>query len=275
MDIAALGSFDFADLITAYGIKLLSALAIFFIGRYIAKIVLNFVKKGMNRANVDATLSSFAITILNIVLLAFIVIAALNALGVETTSLAAVIAAAGLAIGLALQGSLSNFAAGVILILFRPFKNGDYVIAGGIDGTVKEISIFTTVLVSPDGVEKMIPNSQITSREIVNYNTQPSRRVDMEFGVAYNADIDQVRDIITGVLNENDKVLKSPEPTIAVASLGDNSVNFVVRPHVVNADYWTVRFAVIENVKKALDKAGVSIPFPQRDVYIHNVSDKK
>ncbi|MFT6072241.1 MAG: small conductance mechanosensitive channel [Dasania sp.] len=274
MDIATLGDLNFMDLVTAYGLKILSALAIFIIGRYVAKLVLGLVKKAMNRASVDTTLSSFAVNILNIVILAFIVIASLGALGVETTSLAAVIAAAGLAVGLALQGSLANFAAGVLLTLFRPFKNGDYVVAGGIDGTVKEVSIFTTILVSPDGIEKIIPNGQITSREIVNYNTQPSRRVDMEFGVAYNADIDQVRSIISEVLSKNDKVLQTPAPVIAVASLGDNSVNFVVRPYVANADYWTVRFEVIENVKKALDAAKVSIPFPQRDVYVYNM-DKK
>ncbi|MFT6212072.1 MAG: small conductance mechanosensitive channel [Alphaproteobacteria bacterium] len=274
MDIATLGDLNFMDLVTAYGLKILSALAIFIIGRYVAKLVLGLVKKAMNRASVDTTLSSFAVNILNIVILAFIVIASLGALGVETTSLAAVIAAAGLAVGLALQGSLANFAAGVLLTLFRPFKNGDYVVAGGIDGTVKEVSIFTTILVSPDGIEKIIPNGQIISREIVNYNTQPSRRVDMEFGVAYNADIDQVRSIISEVLSKNDKVLQTPAPVIAVASLGDNSVNFVVRPYVANADYWTVRFEVIENVKKALDAAKVSIPFPQRDVYVYNM-DKK
>jgi small conductance mechanosensitive channel len=255
MDITALGSSNFSDLITVYSLKVISALAIFFIGRYIAKIILKFVQKGMNKANIDATLSGFTLNILNVVILAFILIASLNALGIETTSLAAIIAAAGLAIGLSLQGSLSNFAAGVILILFRPFKAGDYVVAGGIDGTVKEISIFTTILLSPDNIAKIVPNNQITSREIINYNSQPARRIDLDFNVAYNSDIDNVRQVISSVLKENNKILATPEAVIAVNSLANNAINFVVRPYVNNADYATVRFEIIENVKKALDKA--------------------
>lgn len=269
MDTSMLAALDFGDIVMAYILKIIAAAVIFFVGRYLVKLVAKFIKRIMVKTNTDETLVGFTMNIVSIFLTIFVIIAALSALGIETTSLAAIIAAAGLAIGLALQGSLSNFAAGVVLILFRPFKVGDYVIAGGIDGTVQEISIFTTLLVSPDGVLKILPNGQITSREIVNYSTQASRRVDLEIGVAYNSDIDEVRTIITDILEKHDKILKDPAPTVAVGSLGDNAVNFIVRPHVANADYWDVKFEVTESIKKALDAAGVGIPFPQRDVHIH------
>lgn len=256
------------SLASLYGAKIIFALAIFFVGKWVAKKLANLVKKMMLKANVDATLTGFAGNILYGMLLALVVIAALSKVGIETTSLAAVIAAAGLAIGLALQGSLSNFAAGVMVILFRPFKNGDYVEAAGTAGVVEEISIFTTVLKTPDNKKVIVPNNEITSGNIINYSANPTRRLDMVVGVSYDDDLKKVRKSLEKILAKEDRILKDPETVIAVLELADSSVNFAVRPWVKTEDFWPVKFALTEAIKTTFDKEGISIPFPQRDVHV-------
>ncbi|MAE50392.1 MAG: mechanosensitive ion channel protein MscS [Micavibrio sp.] len=254
--------------VSMYAIKILIALAIFFIGKFLAKKVVRLCEKLMRKSKVDETLVSFAGNIIYGLALAFVAIAALSQLGINTTSLAAVIAAAGLAIGLALQSSLSNLASGVMLILFRPFKLGDYVEAAGTGGTVEEISIFTTKFKSPDNKTILVPNGEIIAGNIINYSAKPTRRVDLVFGVGYDDDLKTVKKILTKVVNDDERVLKEPEAVIAVHELGDNSVNLVCRPWVASADYWGVFWDLQEKVKLAFDKEGISIPYPQRDMHI-------
>jgi small conductance mechanosensitive channel len=243
-----------------YGTKILGAAAILIIGRIAVAIAGGIVKRLMNRANSDATLSKFVVSL--------VVVAAVSALGIQTASFIAVLGAVGLAIGFALQGSLSNFAAGVMLIIFRPIRVGDYVEAGGTAGTVEEIHIFNTYMKSPDNRKIIVPNSKISSDTITNYSAHETRRIDLVFGIGYGDDIKKARDIINEVIAADDRVLSDPAPTVAVSELADSSVNFVVRPWVKTADYWAVRFDLTENVKLAFDRQGVSIPFPQRDVHL-------
>lgn len=254
--------------ISLYGVKIVAALAIFFVGKWVAKRLVGFLKKLMLKGNIDPTLVGFAGNIMFALAMTVIVIASLSQLGVETTSLAAILAAAGLAIGLALQGSLSNLAAGVMIILFRPFKNGDYIEAGGTSGVVEEISIFTTMMKTPDNKQVIVPNAQITDGNIINYSAKPTRRIDLVIGVSYSDDLKKVKKSLEKILEKEDRVLKDPEYTIAVAELGDSSVNFVVRPWVKSEEYWPTRFALIETIKTTFDKEGISIPFPQRDVHV-------
>lgn len=257
-----------SDLAIVYGSRLVFALLIFFIGKFVAHRVVSVLRKMMRRTNVDETLIGFTGNVAYGLLIALVIIAALNKLGVETTSLAAVIAAAGLAIGLALQGSLSNLAAGVMIILFRPFKVGDYVEAGGTSGIVLEISIFTSKFRTPDNKMVVVPNNEITSGVITNYSAHDTRRVDLIFGVGYGDDLAKTKKILEEAVAADDRFLQDPEPQIAVSELADSSVNFVCRPWVHTSDYWPARFALIEDVKIRLDKAGISIPFPQRDLHI-------
>ncbi|MBT8338761.1 MAG: mechanosensitive ion channel, partial [Desulfatitalea sp.] len=202
-------------------------------------------------------------------LLAFVVLAALSQLGIQTTSFIAVLGAAGLAVGLALQGSLSNFAAGFLMILFRPFSVGDYIEGGGVTGTVEEIQIFTTTLVTPDNKTVIIPNAKIMGDNIINWTVKGTRRVDLVVGIGYGDDIDKARQVIADVLAKDARVRKDPPPQIAVSEMADSSVNFVVRPWVSASDYWAVSFGVTEQIKKAFDDEGISIPFPQRDVHVY------
>lgn len=256
------------EYISLYGLKVIAAIAIFVIGKWIAKRVVKVAKNVMKKGNVDETLVSFSGNILYALALAFVVIASLNQLGVETTSLAAVIAAAGLAIGLALQGSLSNLAAGVMIILFRPFKIGDYIEAAGTAGTVEDISIFTTILRTPDNKQVIIPNNAITSDNITNYSTKPERRVDLLIGVGYGDDLAKVKKVLTKIVSEDDRVLEDKDVVIAVSELGDSSVNLVVRPWVKSENYWPVKFDLTEKIKVTFDKEGISIPYPQRDLHV-------
>lgn len=258
------------ELLTIYGIKVIAAIAIFVIGRWIAKIVSNLVRRMMRKAKVDETLRKFVGGIVYIALLAFVVLAALSQLGIQTTSFIAVLGAAGLAIGLALQGSLANFAAGFLMIIFKPFRVGDYIEGGGVAGTVEEIQIFTTTLKTPDNKTVIIPNAKLTSDNIVNWTVKGTRRVDMVFGIGYGDDIDKAKSTIKEVLSKDGRILKDPAPQVAVVELADSSVNFVVRPWVNAADYWSVHFDTNESVKKAFDANGISIPFPQRDVHVFN-----
>lgn len=258
---------------TAYGIKVFAAIAIFIIGRWIAKIISKIIRRVMKKSNVDQTLRGFVANMAYIALLAFVVLAALSTLGIQTTSFIAVLGAAGLAIGLALQGSLSNFAAGFLMIIFRPIRVGDYIEGAGTAGTVEEIAIFTTTLVTPDNKTVIIPNASLTSDNIVNWTLKGTRRVDLVMGIGYDDDIDKAKQIMMDVLSKESRILKDPAPQIAMVELADSSVNFVVRPWVNSSDYWGVYMEVTENIKKAFDANGISIPYPQRDVHIYQHAD--
>jgi len=261
------------ELITLYGLKIIAAIAIFLFGWIISKFIRSFIKKLLTKMDVDKMLVSFTSSITYVALLAFFVIAALGQVGVQTTSFIAVIGAAGLAIGMALQGSLANFAAGVLMIIFKPFKTGDYIEGAGTAGTVEEIGIFTMKLKSPDNKEIIIPNNKILSDNIINYSAKEIRRVDIVAGVSYKDDIDKVRKVLTKILEGDNRVLKDPAPTIAVLELAESSVNFVVRPWVKTSDYWDVYFTTQENIKKRFDEEGITIPFPQQDLHIDNSGD--
>jgi len=256
-----------------YAVDIIIALIIVVLGRMVVKMVGNLTGKLMKKRGVDETLRKFAMSIVTALLMAVVFIAALGQLGVETTSLVAIVGAAGLAIGLALQGSLSNFASGVMLIVFRPFKAGDFVEAGSATGVVQEVSIFTTTMLSPDNKRIIIPNAQITGGHITNYSAEEKRRVDLVFGIGYKDDIKKAKTIMMEIVTSDDRVLAEPAPTVGVLELGDSSVNFVVRPWVKTADYWAVYFDVTERMKLRFDAEGISIPFPQRDVHLFQQSN--
>ncbi len=249
------------------------ALLVFFIGRMLIGWIVSGARKAMQRADVDKTLETFLCNLLRMVLLVLVVITAIGMLGVQTTSFIAVFGAAGLAIGLALQGSLSNFAAGVLIVLFRPYRVGDWIEGAGVSGSVEQVQILTTVLKTGDNKKIIIPNSQIMDSVITNYSANDTRRVDMVVGVSYSDDLDKVKKILEEIVAGDERVLAEPAVTIAVSELADSSVNFVLRPWVKTADYWGVKFDMTETVKKRFDQEGISIPFPQQDVYVHNVRD--
>lgn len=258
--------------IIPWGINILIALVIYVIGKMIAKWVTELAKTAMGKAGLDQMLVKFLANLLYGLLLAAVVLAALDRLGVNITSLMAIIGAAGLAVGLALKDSLSNFAAGVMIIIFRPFKIGDLINAGGALGVVDEIGMFCTLLHTGDNQRIIIPNSAVIGGNITNVNALGTRRVDMVIGISYDDDIGKARDIIMGILTADSRVLQDPAPAVAVSDLGDSSVNINVRPWVNADDYWAVRADVQEKVKVSLEAAGLSIPYPQQDVYMHNVS---
>lgn len=259
---------SFNTFISIYGFKLLAAAAIFFIGKWAVGRGAHLLKHLMRRAEVDETLVSFAGNVTYALGLAVVIIAALSKLGIETTSLAAVIAAAGLAVGFALQGSLSNLASGVMIIIFRPFRVGDFIEAAGVCGVVEDVNIFTSTLKTGDNKTVIVPNNAITGGNITNYSKKDTRRVDLTFGIGYGDDIKKAKEVFAKVLASDERVLKDPEPLIAVSELASSSVNFAVRPWVKNEDYWAVYFDLTEKVKLALDKADISIPYPQQDVHL-------
>lgn len=265
-------SFDVQLLTNAYlipwGINISFALVIFIVGRIVAKLIVSLIEKVLAKAKMDDILINFISSILNGVLLLFIIVAALDQLGVDTTSLIALMGAAGLAVGLALQGSLQNFAAGVMLIIFRPFKGGDFVEAGGISGVVEKINIFSSIFRTPDNREVIIPNGAIYGGTITNYSARDTRRIDMVFGIGYGDDIRKAKDVIQRILGADSRILKDPAPLIAVGELADSSVNFNVRPWVKSGDYWDVKFDITEKVKLEFDANGISIPYPQMDVHM-------
>ncbi|WP_179353105.1 mechanosensitive ion channel family protein [Winogradskyella vidalii] len=256
------------NFIIEFGPKVIGAILIWIIGSWVIKVLLKTAKKAMNKGDYDESLKKFLSNLLNWILKIILIIVVLGTVGVETTSFAAIIAAAGLAIGLALQGSLGNFAGGVLIMIFKPFKIGDYIQAQGEAGTVKEIEIFTTKLTTPDNKEIIIPNGSLSNGNIVNFSTEATRRVDFTFGVGYDSDIKLTKETIMSVINKHDLILKDPAPAINVSELGDSSINFFTRVWVNKADYWTVNFDVIEQTKEALDAAGIDIPYPHQ-VEIH------
>jgi small conductance mechanosensitive channel len=258
------------DLVKSYGLPLVWAIVIFIVGRIVANVVTNMVAKMMTKSGIDQTLVKFCKSLTYIALMAFVILAALDKLGVETTSFAAIIAAAGLAIGLSLQGTLGNLAAGVMLIIFRPFKVGDFVEAGGVAGIVEEIQIFSTQFRSGDNKAIIVPNGQIIGNTITNYSAKETRRIDLVIGVGYDDDLKKVRAVLEEILTKEERVLADPQPTIGLLELGDSSVNFAVRPWVKTGDYWPVLFDIQEEIKLRFDQEGISIPFPQRDLHIFN-----
>ena len=226
----------------------------------------------MRRAEMDENLIGFVSGLVRFGVMAFTVIAVLSKLGIQTTSFVAVLGAAGLAIGLALQGSLANFASGVLLLVFRPFRKGDYVEAGGTAGSVQEISVFTTVLHTPDNKKVIVPNAQITGGVITNYSATGTRRVDLVAGISYGDDIPKAKEVLKRIVESHASVLQEPAPVIEVGELADSSVNLLVRPWVNSADYWRVYWDLTETIKMEFDKEGISIPFPQRDVHLYQQS---
>lgn len=273
MDAVPIDSFnDVVELyVIPWGIKALMALAVFVIGRWLAKLAVAVLERVMNRAKLESTLQHFLSAIVYGVLLVAVVIAALDQLGVNTTSLLAILGAAGLAVGLAMKDSLSNFAAGVMLILFRPFRAGDFVEIAGTSGVVEKIRIFSTLLRSPDNREITVPNASIYSDTIVNVTTRATRRIDLVISVGYDDDLRLARSLIEKVLGEEERILQEPAPVIMLGELGESSVDFYVRPWVNTGDYWPVRGALLEAIKTTFDDNEVSIPFPQRDVHLYPV----
>ncbi len=269
-------SIDLSQMVNNYlipwAINIALALAIFIVGRMIARGMVALAKKLLEKAKMEVILINFVTSILSAVLLLIVIIASLDQLGVDTTSLIAMLGAAGLAVGLALQGSLQNFAAGVMLVIFRPFKDGDYIEAGGTAGTVEHINIFNTLIKTPDNREVIVPNGAIYGGIIVNYSARDTRRIDMVFGIGYGDDIKKAKDLLTNIVQADERILKEPEPLVAVGELAESSVNFKVRPWVKSGDYWDVHHDLNEKIKLAFDENNISIPFPQMDVHMDKVA---
>ncbi|MCL1143963.1 mechanosensitive ion channel family protein [Shewanella gaetbuli] len=260
------------EFLMAYGLKALAALVIFIIGKYFAGVSKRLTSKVLTNRNVDQTVVSFVANMAWAIVFVFTVIATLGQVGVQTASLVAVIGAAGLAVGLALQGSLSNFASGVLMVLFRPCRVGDFVEAAGVAGVVDEITIFSTKLRTGDNKLIVAPNSAIMNGTITNYSALAKRRIDLVIGVGYTSDIAKTKAVLAEVLENNGYVLKDPAYTIGLAELADSSINFVVRPWVNTSDYWPARFEIIEQIKNALDAAEIEIPFPQMDLHVKELA---
>jgi len=255
--------------VAEYGLQIIGAIVILLVGRWAAKAVRTFVTKLLTKRNVEPTIVSFVGWLLYIGLLTCAIIAAIEKLGYETTAFVAVLGAAGLAIGFALQGTLANFASGFLLLVFRPFKKGDFIEGAGTYGIVDEIQIFTTILNTPDNKKVIIPNAKLTTDNIINYSATGTRRVEVVAGVGYGDDLDKVRRVLQGIIDSDTRVLKEPASMIAVKELADSSVNFVVRVWVKTEDYWDVYFDITEAVKRRFDAEGICIPFPQTDVHVY------
>jgi len=268
MDLQSIDTEKWLQLALDYGLKILGAILIWIIGSWVIKKILKATKKIMSKKDYDESLQKFLLNLLGWILKIVLIVVVLGTVGVETTSFAAILAAAGLAIGLALQGSLGNFAGGVLIMIFKPFKIGDLIEAQGELGVVKEIEIFTTKLTGLSNREIIIPNGSLSNGNIINYTTEGTRRVDLTFGVGYDSDIKKTKDVLMQVLTAHPKVLKEPASTVNVSELADSSINFAVRPWCTTDDYWDVYFGITEDVKEALDKAGIEIPYPHQ-VEIH------
>ena len=252
-----------------YGLDLIAAILIFILGKWLGKIAAKFIEGMLLKTHVDATLAKFVKHLFYGAFMAFVIIAALSKVGVQTTSLVAIIGAAGLAVGLALQGSLSNFAAGVILILFKPFKVGDAIEAGGTMGTVDEIQIFNTVINAPDYRKIIIPNAKITGDNITNFTDVPYRRLELKFCISYSDNMKKAKEVLMRLMTSDPRVLKDPAPFVAISELADNSVNIICRPWVRPTEYWNVYYDLTEKGKITLEENGMTIPFPQREVHIY------
>ncbi|SRR6056297_1211364 len=259
--------------ILAFVWQFVAALLIFVIGRWIAKAIISMMRKAMTRKQLDEILINFLANIIYVFLLLSVVLIAVSYLGIAVTPLIAVLGGAALAVGLALQSSLSNFASGLMLVGFRPFSKGNFVEAGGVSGTVSSVGIFQTQLTTPDNRHVIVPNSEITSQPITNYSAFDTRRIDLMIGVAYDDDLKSAQAVMKKVIEDHEKVLEDPAPVVMMMELADSSVNFAVRPWVKTEDYWGVRSELLESLKSELEAAGCSIPYPQRDVHLFKTSD--
>lgn len=260
-------------LVLGWGLRLLAALLIYVIGRWVAKALTRWVGRAITKADVDATLARFLSSIVYMVLIVFVVLTALSAIGINTTNFLAILGAAGLAVGLALKDSLSNFAAGVMLVFFRPFRSGDYIEAAGISGSVVSIKIFNTILRTPDNRIITVPNALIYADSITNFSAEDKRRIDLVIGIGYDDDIARAKALIQGVLGQDNRILDEPVPVMLLVELGESSVDIAVRPWVKSSDYSQVRSDLLEHIKRALENAGLSIPYPQRDLHIVTQAD--
>lgn len=267
IDFTAIGE-KATETVSLYGLSLLAAIIIFVVGRFIVNLITKAVRGVMEKRKIDPSLIGFATGLAHALMMTFVIIAALSRIGIQTTSLVAIIGAAGLAVGLALQGSLSNFAAGVLIIIFKPYRVGDYVVASGAEGVVEDIGIFTTTVITLDFRTQIIPNSVATSGVIENYSKKGIRRLDIVPGVSYGDDIRKVKKVLEGIIAAEPRVLAEPKPFVGVAEMGDSSVNFAFRPWVKVEDYWDLFFHFNEQIKLRFDEEDITIPFPQRDVHL-------
>jgi small conductance mechanosensitive channel len=254
--------------VTTYGLKIIGAIIILILGRIGAGIGRGLVRRAMERSKIDPAIISFVGSLTYILILTFTVLAALAKFGIQTASFVAILGAAGFAIGFALQGSLANFAAGVLILILRPYRTGDYIEAAGVAGTVKDIQLFTTVLATPDNIKIIVPNGKLFGDVLKNISGYDTRRVDLVIGIGYSSSIQDAYEVINRLLKEDERVLPEPAPQIAVSELADSSVNFVVRPWVKKEDYWNVKFDLTRKIKEAFDESGIEIPFPQRVVHM-------
>ena len=258
------------ELLMSYGPKFLLAIVTLIIGLWLIKLFLKGIRKAMERSKIEVSLHRFLLSVLGMLLKVMLVISVASMIGIQMTSFIAVLGAAGLAVGLALQGSLANFAGGVLILLFKPYRVGDFIEAAGHLGSVKEIQIFNTVLKTPDNKTIVIPNGALSNASIVNFSTEPTRRVDMTFGIGYSDDIKKAKEVLNNLIKSDGRILSDPEPVIVLSELGDSSVNFTLRLWCNSADYWGIYFEMMEKVKLEFDSQGISIPFPQRDVHVYN-----
>lgn len=265
-----LNNFDAQEFFMTYALPWLInigyALLIFIVGRIAVRVIVNYTGKALGKSKIDSMAVGFITAVLSSALMVMVVILALTQLGLNTATLATVLGAAGLAIGLAMKDSLGNFAAGLMIVLFKPFKVGDYVEVAGEGGSVDDISMFATVLRTPDNKIITVPNASVFGSTVTNYSTENRRRIDLVAGIDYNSDIKKAKEVLEGILDSHDKILKDPAYTVAVAELADSSVNLVVRPWVATADYWAVRFELVEQIKLKLDENGIDIPYPHVSV---------
>lgn len=259
--------------ISSSGISLITALLILILGIWAAKILTGITRRVLNKREVEPTLVKFGTNILYAILVVFVVTAALSKIGFQTTSIIAVLGAAGLAVGLALQSSLSNFAAGVMILIFHPFRVGDFIEGGGTMGTVEELGIFTTQLKTPDNKSIFVPNGNLAGNNLTNFTRNDTRRMDLVIGVGYGEDVREVRNVLLQIISEDSRILKDPEPVVAVLEFADSSVNFAFRPWVPTSEYWNIYFDIMEKIKLRLDEKGIEIPFPQRDLHLHQVAE--
>ena len=259
-------------LVSTWGLRVAGAIAVLVIGRILCGVARKAVRQTLESRRVDASLVPFISNFIYFVLLTALVISVLGIFGIETTSLIAILGTAGLAIGLALQGTLSNFSSGVMLLLFRPFRVGDYVDAAGVAGTVSEIGLFATTLNTPDNVRIIVPNSSVYGATIKNFSANETRRNDFVLGISYNDDISRALEVVTSIISKDTRVLADPEPTVAVSELADSSVNLVVRPWCQKEDYWPLRYDLVRRFKEELEQSGCSIPYPQHDVHVHRTN---
>lgn len=260
----------FYDVVITFGPRLIGAIITLIIGWWIIKIILRSLRKGFEKKEMEPSLRGFLNSMIGILLKTLLLISVVGMIGVQMTSFIAILGAAGLAVGMALSGTLQNFAGGVIILLFKPFKVGDYIEAQGHSGSVNEIQIFNTILKTPDNKTIIIPNGGLSTGSMINYSTEPRRRVDFVFGIGYGDDVDKAKQVLQKLIGDDDRILKDPAPFIAVSELADSSVNLVVRVWAESSNYWGIYFDLHEKVYKTFDKEGLNIPFPQMDLHVHN-----